>query len=336
MSLAKFVKFSIVALALVIGFFLFCLPSSSGGQKDKRKTQAQAHYMMGLFYENQGKSEEAISEFNEASRLDKEIPAIYLHLATSHIRRGELDKAQEALKQAKAVDPEGIEAGLILALLYTTQQQSEKATQEYEEVMEKIAEIEPRNTDVLKNLAALYYQQNKIEETIATYKLLLDIDKDDYESIFLYGSLLEQKGLREEAIQKFKEALKINPDYADALNALGYVYAEEGKNLSEAEELIKKALRQQPDNGAYIDSLGWVYFKMSNVDKAIEQLERASSILSDPVIFDHLGDAYFKKGISDKAKAAWEKSLELDSKQEKVREKLEKLKKDTLSETSKE
>ncbi len=327
MSLAKFVKLSIGAFALVVGFFLFCLPSSVGGQKDKRKTHAQAHYMMGLFYENLGKFEEAAGEFNEALRLDKEVSAVYLHLATSHIRLGNLQKAREALKEAKALDPEGVEAGLILALLYTTEQQSGKAAQEYEEVLKKISLAEPGNTDVLKNLAAVYYQQNKIEEAIATCRLILDIDRNDYESIFLFGSLLEQKGLHGEAIQKFKEALKIKPDYSDALNSLGYVYAQEGKNLSEAEVLIEKALSQQPDNGAYIDSLGWVYFKMSNVDKAIEHLEKARGLLSDPVIYDHLGDAYLKKGTSDKAKSAWEKSLELDSKQEKVREKLEKLQK---------
>lgn len=281
--------------------------------------------MMGLFYENQGKFDEAIEEYNEAVSLEEEIPAIHLHLATSHIRKGGFQKAQEALEKTKALEPQDIEAGLILALLYATQDQPEKAALEYEEVFKRAAKIEPKNINILKSLAAVYYQQKKLESAIATYELILDIDKNDYESLFLLGSLLEQKGLRDEAINKFKEALKIRPDYPDALNSLGYVYAEEGKNLPEAEELIQKALSQSPDNGAYIDSLGWVYFKMSRIDKAIEQLEKAGSLLSDPVIYDHLGDAYFRKGILDKAKTAWERSLELDAKQEKVREKLNQL-----------
>lgn len=325
MSLAKFVKFLIAAVAVIIGFSLLCLRGGYCGLRDKRKAQAQAHFMMGLFYENQEKFEEAIQEFNGAARLEKEIPAIHLHLATSHIRKGDFSKATEELEQVKALDPESIEAGLILALLYTSAKQSEKAAKEYEEVLQKAAKAEPGNIGILKSLAAVYYQQKKLDNAIATYKLILDIDKNDYESIFLFGSLLEQKGQRDEAIQKFKEALNLSPDYADALNSLGYVYAEEGKNLSEAEALIKRALAHEPNNGAYIDSLGWVYFKMSDVDKAIEHLEKASRALSDSVIYDHLGDAYFKKGLTDKAKSAWERSLELDPKQEKVREKLEKI-----------
>lgn len=280
---------------------------------------------MGLFYENREKFDQAIQEYNQAAGLDKDIPAILLHTATSHIRKGNFDKARETLEQLKKLEPDDAQAGLILALLYASQNQSEKAALEYEEALKGAARADPNNIDILRNLAAVYYQQKKIEDAIATYRLILEINNKDYESIFLLGSLLEEKGLREEAISKFKQTLEISPDYPDALNSLGYVYAQEGKNLSEAEGLVKKALSRNPSQGAYIDSLGWIYFKMNRIDQAIEQLEKASGALADRVIYDHLGDAYFKKGILDKAKSAWQKSLELDAKQDKVREKLNQL-----------
>lgn len=320
-------KLSIGAVVIGAGFFFLCLRQSFCGLSGRKKAQAQAHYLMGLFYENREEFDQAIQEYNQAASLDKDIPAILLHTAISHIRKGNLGQARETLEQLKALEPEDAQAGLILALLYASQNQSEKAALEYEKVLKGAAKADPKNIDVLKSLAAVYYQQKKIEDAIAAYRIVLNIDKNDYESVFLLGSLLEEKGLRQEAINKFKEALEINPDYPDALNSLGYIYAEEGENLSEAEGLVKKALIQKPDNAAYIDSLGWIYFKMIRVDQAIEQLERASSMLADPVIYDHLGDAYFKKGSLDKAKASWEKSLELDPKQDKVREKLNQLQK---------
>ena len=283
---------------------------------------------MGLFYENQEKFDEAILEYGEALRLEKDIPAIHLRLGSIFVRKGDLKKATEELKEAKNLGaPEDLEAGFMLALLYSLQNSPVQAAKEYEEVLKKAAEQEPKNIYILKNLAAVYYQQKKIENAISTYKLILDIDKNNYEAIFLLGSLLEDSGRRLEAINKFKQALKLNPGYPDALNSLGYVYAEEGDNLAEAEDLIKKALLADPDNGAYIDSLGWVYFKKDLIDKAIEQLEKASALLSDPVIYEHLGEAYLKKGLPDRAGKAWEKSLELDSGQEKVREKLNQFKK---------
>jgi predicted negative regulator of RcsB-dependent stress response len=49
--------------------------------------------------------------------------------------------------------------------------------------------------------------------------------------------------------------------------------------------------------------------------------------LADPVIYDHIADAYFKKGDLAQAKQNWEKSLELDASKDKVKEKLKKLEK---------
>jgi tetratricopeptide (TPR) repeat protein len=74
--------------------------------------------------------------------------------------------------------------------------------------------------------------------------------------------------------------------------------------------------------------LGWVYYKKNQIDKAIEQLEKAASLLNDYVIYDHLGDAYFKKGILDKAAGSWKKSLELVPGDENIKEKLNRIKKE--------
>lgn len=317
------VKFLIDGFGVVfISVFLILSSTVSGFFGKDRQVQAQAHYMMGLFYENQQKYDQAIAEYRQAAGLEKDIPAIRLRLGASLIRKGDFKNAALELEEAKRLEPDNLEAGLLLALLYSIQNSSEKATKEYEEVLKKAQAVEPGNTLILKSLAVLYHQQKKLESAISTYRLILDIDKSDHESVFLLGSLLEETGRRQEAVEKFKEALELKPDYSDALNSLGYLYAEEGRNLAEAEEFIKKALIVDPDNGAYIDSLGWVYFKMGFADRAIEYLEKASALLADPVIYDHLGDAYFKNSLTAKAIAAWKKSLELGPEQDKIKEKI--------------
>ncbi|MCX7661500.1 MAG: tetratricopeptide repeat protein [Candidatus Omnitrophica bacterium] len=128
-----------------------------------------------------------------------------------------------------------------------------------------------------------------------------------------------------EAEEEFKELLRLNPDDHIVLNALGYLYAENGINLDEAEILIKKALEFEPNNGAYRDSLGWVYYQKSQLDLAIKELERAAELLEDPVIYEHLGDAYFKVGQILKAKDCWSKALELNPSNLELKKKLENL-----------
>ena len=94
---------------------------------------------------------------------------------------------------------------------------------------------------------------------------------------------------------------------AEALNFLGYNYVEQDKNLGDAERLIKRAIKIDPANGAYIDSLGWLYFKKNRFNEAKKTLEKAASLMEDPVIYEHLGETYLKLKDIDKAKLNWNK-----------------------------
>jgi Tfp pilus assembly protein PilF len=124
------------------------------------------------------------------------------------------------------------------------------------------------------------------------------------------------------AEREFKAAIKLNPDYHEALNFLGYFYLEQNRNINKAGRMIRKALKIDPENGAYIDSLGWFYFRKGKFREALGQLEKAASLLSDPVIYDHLGDVFIKLGDPESAKLNWEKSLKLDPAQDQVKKKL--------------
>lgn len=323
----KTLKLPLVLFAVTLCLFLLSprLRADTVALKNKNLSDSFAHYMMGIFYDYQNKLDDAVREYKQAVALANESAQLRLRLGAVYVRKSEFDKAIVELKQARVLDPDNLEAGLMLALIYTSQNKQDEASLEYERVLQKASLKDPKNIDILKGLGAVYYQRGNIDAAIKSYSLALDINKEDCGALFLLGSLLEEARRRTEAIGKLKQALALCPDYADALNSLGYIYAEEGKNLGEAERLINKALSKEPDNGAYIDSLGWVYYKKKLLDKAIKELERASSLLPDSVIFDHLGDAYFKKGNKDKAASIWKKSLELNPKKEKVKEKIKKL-----------
>ncbi|MFH1441903.1 MAG: tetratricopeptide repeat protein, partial [Candidatus Omnitrophota bacterium] len=83
----------------------------------------------------------------------------------------------------------------------------------------------------------------------------------------------------------------------------------------------------QPDNGAYVDSLGWLYFKKGDINLAIKTLTQAIGLLKDPVIYEHLGDAWFKLGNNDTALVNWKKSLELNPDNNEIKKTIEKLEK---------
>ncbi len=74
--------------------------------------------------------------------------------------------------------------------------------------------------------------------------------------------------------------------------------------------MILQAVEAEPDNAAYLDSLGWVLFRLGRFDEAVVQLEKAAAIDEpDPVILDHLGDAYQGLAVSSRP-GAWRRAAE--------------------------
>ena len=121
----------------------------------------------------------------------------------------------------------------------------------------------------------------------------------------------------DEAVSSLELAIKYNPRSARAYNFLGYLYADRNVKIEESQSLILKALEIEPNNGAYVDSLGWVYYRKGQFSEALEKLLEAEKILSDeassdPAVFDHIGDTYFKLGDKPKAVQYWKKSIELE------------------------
>ena len=109
-----------------------------------------------------------------------------------------------------------------------------------------------------------------------------------------------------------EDIMSRNPDNFDAMNFIGYTYAERGEKLDYAEELINRALELAPGRGYIIDSLGWVYYQRGDFAKALEYLLRASEIPPpDPTILEHVGDAYEKLGKRELAQENYTKALEL-------------------------
>jgi len=78
-------------------------------------------------------------------------------------------------------------------------------------------------------------------------------------------------------------------------------------------------------NSSYLDTIGWVYFKLGEYEKAKEYIEQAIKVGGESsVMLEHLGDITYMLGNKDKAKSIWEKSLSLDSTNNRVKIKIEK------------
>ena len=111
----------------------------------------------------------------------------------------------------------------------------------------------------------------------------------------------------------------------EAYNYVGFMWAEHNMHLDEAEEMIGRALQLDPNNGAYLDSLGWVHFRKGKYEDALKELLRAAQNLTrdDPVVLEHIGDAYSKLNRIPQALDYWQKAITLNPENKLLAEKIE-------------
>jgi tetratricopeptide (TPR) repeat protein len=142
---------------------------------------------------------------------------------------------------------------------------------------------------------------------------------------FEVGATCERAGDFVQAEKHFEKCLQLSPDFAEAQNYLGYMWAERGEKLDRARELIDKALKAEPKNAAYLDSMAWVLFKLNRPQEALVFIEKALDLSKkeeDAELYNHLGDIKAALGKTDEAREAWRKSVSIE-KNESVQKKLD-------------
>ncbi|MDP2662963.1 MAG: tetratricopeptide repeat protein [Dehalococcoidia bacterium] len=87
------------------------------------------------------------------------------------------------------------------------------------------------------------------------------------EELFGKGLGAYGKGNLDEAIAAFKEALQVDPGYADAYFAIANSYNKKG-NLDEAISAIKKAIELDPQEVLYHTELSRLYVQLKMIPEA--------------------------------------------------------------------
>jgi tetratricopeptide (TPR) repeat protein len=199
------------------------------------------------------------------------------------------------------------------------------------EVLEALARAYPDMPRVFAAKGNLLREAGRPEDAKAAYTGALSLYDDSAPAkwvvFYARGIANHQLDLWPEAEADFRAALALQPGNPQVLNYLGYSLVERGEKLDEALAMIERAVAAMPDNGAIVDSLGWVLFRLGQYDDAVEILERATTLEAvDPVINDHLGDAYWAVGRSIEARFQWQRALSFNPTEadaQRIRDKLD-------------
>jgi tetratricopeptide (TPR) repeat protein len=92
-------------------------------------------------------------------------------------------------------------------------------------------------------------------------------------------------------------AIKIKPNYAEAINNLASIYEAE-KNYRQAQRLYRKAIRLSPNSPLFYSNLGTAYFFQGNTKKGADAYRQAFAL--DPHVFDGSNAARIEQASSPK------------------------------------
>jgi tetratricopeptide (TPR) repeat protein len=255
-------------------------------------TNPQYYYLLGCIAYEQKKMAEATDYFSKTLLLRPDFEPAFYDLASAQIALKQTSEALEVLDKARKKFPQNFVMEYLSGIALSSQKDYAEAFKRF-----TAAEVVAKATEPKRLTESFYFQ---------------------------VGAACERKGDLEGAESYFEKSLSLAPDFTEALNYLGYMWAEHGLKLDRARTMIEKAVKAEPENAAYLDSMAWVLYKQNQPKEALSYAKKAIEFGKEPdaTVYDHLGDIYAALSQPEKAREAWNKSLSLEP-NEQIRKKLE-------------
>ena len=220
-----------------------------------------------------------------------------LHKAQSRIKAGNLTEAEELYKQVLSKFPKNKKA--IQGYQRLKAGVSSKASSKSEPPQEQV--------DELFGL----YEQGQFEEVISKVATLISLFPKAMTLYNIQGASNAVLQKHDTAINCFKQVLKIQPDYADALNNIGFSLREKGE-LDAAIDSFKQALKIKPGYADAYCNMGNALTDKGNLNAAIDNYQQALKIKPEyAVAYYNMGNALKDKGELDAAIDSYQQALKI-------------------------
>jgi protein O-mannosyl-transferase len=272
-----------------------------------------AYYNLGDAYDNLGKYQTAIENYNKAIALNPLYAMAYNNRGVAQIGFKKYDASMLDFSKAISIDPNCAGAYYNRGNLWSNFNKMEKAIADFT----KALTIDTSYADAYVHRANTWNHLNKPEKAVADYDKALSLDPFHPEVLNNRG--LSKRILRDDtgAMLDFNKAISIDPANADAYYNRGNVWID----LSDPEKALSdfnKVLSVVPSHsGAFAGALisrGLIKRRLKDYEGAMKDFDKAISIDSA------YADAYYNRGNLwidlnnlKKALADFDKVLSIDT-----------------------
>jgi len=227
----------------------------------------------------------AVKNFRRVTELASWNADAWVYLSSVFLGKNNFEEVAAILESAVRILPDDYRVNFFLGISYSRMNRPLDAAR----VLEHARQINPKEVDAVAQLALVYDGISRFEESDALYE----------------------------------EALRLDPANALVLNNFAYSLAERNVNLDRALAMSRKAVDADPGNASYLDTIGWIYYRLGNYKEAERFVKEAIGKGEvNAVVYEHLGDIYFKLDQKDLAIEQWNLALKLDANNTTLRDKI--------------
>ncbi|HEX6504414.1 MAG TPA: FG-GAP-like repeat-containing protein [Terriglobales bacterium] len=192
--------------------------NSQAGHVFERVTSLQPSYPdtlpnawnnLGLLAAREGRTEEAVIDFQKALQVSPDHPIALVNLGNAYRQLKRWQDAQKVLQQAVSISPEDPEANYSLGMVFAQLNDSDLAYQ----YLQNALKLRPTYPEALNNLGILYLRT----------------------------------GRRDDAVASFEQCIRVAPKFDQAYLNLARVYAVEA-NPEKARSVLRQLLQEHPDD----------------------------------------------------------------------------------------
>ncbi|MHB8652698.1 MAG: tetratricopeptide repeat protein [Terriglobia bacterium] len=281
---------------------------------DKAAT-AEALYGMGRIESARGDISAAAESYRKACELFPDYGAAHYALALAYSKLGKPDMAQPhfSVYQANMTVTPPIEDPLLAAvqalnlgadphLRRAIEMEKQGKLDEAIEEQDQALAVDPKSVQARINLISLYGRTGQTEKAEQNFQEAVRLNPNRADAYYDEGVLLMMQNKFPEAEQAFRQALRINPFYAEAHNNLGVLLERKGRTEDAMAE-YEAALQSQPDYRVAHYHEATILARRGKYDEAIAQLlpTLTPQDESTPVYLYALAIAYGRKGDRENA-----------------------------------
>jgi protein O-mannosyl-transferase len=204
---------------------------------------ALAHNNLGIAFHRKGDDQRAITELQEALRLEPSHKEAHNNLGILYMKSGRRQEAADEFKASIRTDPDYYPAALNLGKMYLRFKLLEQA----EDIVENVVEKHPYLPRAYNCLGIILEESGKYDRAEAAYYKAAELDSEYVIPLRNLSKYFQSRGKLLKALEVGREALYKDPDSAEGYSILSRIYIAKG-NFIQAHDLLKKGLDRNPTN----------------------------------------------------------------------------------------